>query len=275
MAITNYDGIISARAGGGADDRMFYKAAIATQLTGNWHCHIKGAGNPASAAYANASAGGAVMNSSSVGAIPLTAATTGGSKYLLTFAAGGIAGAEVGIVGLVDVLWAGAGIQMGSSATVTCNGAPSRSTSGVYNKIGVMTSTTLTTACTMTIWYTDQGDTATSIAVVIATGGGQGKMHPNLQLYPDTPNGVKSIQSCQVQGAQTAGAVDVMIFRPLDFIPTVTSYTWVERDMTAQIDGIMPLDTDSSATPGCLALVSMSAGATGRAITGMIRTVRG
>jgi len=275
MAITNYDGIISARAGGGADDRMFYKAAAATPVAANWVCHIKSAGNPASAAYAAASAAGAVMNSSSVGAIPLTAATSGGSKYLLTFAAGAIAGAEVGVVGLVDVLWAGAGIQTGSSATVTVNGAPSRSTDGVYNKIGVMISTVLTTAATMTIWYTDAGGTATSVDVVIATAGAQGRMLPAAQLYPNTPNGVKSIQSCQIQTAVTTGAVDIMIFRPLDFIPTVTSYTWVERDMTAQIDGIMKLDTDSSATPGCLTLVSLHSGTTGRAVTGMIRTVRG
>jgi hypothetical protein len=275
MAITNYDGIISARAGGGADDRMFYKAAAASPIAANWVCHIKSAGSPASAAYANATATGANLNSSDVGAMPLTAATSGGGKYLLTFAAGGIAGVELGVVGLIDVLWAGAGIQMGSSATQAVNGTPVRSTSGVYNKLGVMVSTALTTACTMTVWYTDAGGTATTIDVVIATGGGQGRMLPSAQLYPNIPNGIKSIQSCQVQTAQTAGAVDLMIFKPLDFIPAVTSYTWVERDMTAQIDGIMALDLDSSNVPGCLVPVVLYSGTTGRAVTGMIRTVRG
>lgn len=276
MAITNYDGIISARTGGGADDRMFYKAAAASPVAANWVCFVKAAGNPSSAAYAAATSGGANLNSSDPGAIQLTAASAAtAGKYLLTFAAGGIAGVEIGVVGLLDVLWAGAGIQMGSSATQAINATPVRSTSGVYNKLGVMVSTALTTACTVTVWYTDSGGTATSVDVVISTGGGQGRMLPAAQLYPNIPNGIKSIQSCQVQTAQTVGAVDLMIFKPLDFIPAVTSYTWVERDMTAQIDGIMALDTDSSGVPGCVVLAAMHSGTTGRAITGMIRTVRG
>jgi hypothetical protein len=275
MAITNYDGIITARSGGGADDRIFYKAAAGNTVAGNWNCHIKAGGSPASAAYAAATAGGVNMNCSDVGAIPMTAATAGGAKYLLTFAAGGIPGVEVGAVGLIDVLWAGAGIQMGSSATNTINAVPVRSTSGVYNKLAVMVSTALTTAATVTVWYTDSGGTATSVDVVVATAGGQGRMLPSGQLFPNIPNGIKSIQSCQVQTAQTAGAVDLMIVKPLDMIPAVTSYTWVERDMTAQIDGIMTLDIDSSNVPGCLAVVSLLNAATARPITGMIRTVRG
>ena len=137
-----------------------------------------------------------------------------------------------------------------------------------------MTATAITTACTMTVWYTDSGDTATSVNVVLPVSA-PGRMSPTGYLGVPIPNGIKSIQSCQVQTAQTAGAVDLTIFRPLDFVPTVAANNWVERDMTAQIDGIMPLDMDTSLTCGCIAAVALQGGTTNRPVTGMIRTVAG
>jgi hypothetical protein len=276
MAITNYDGIINSRAGGKADDVFFFKSAQAAAVTANWYNYIKIAGSPSSAVtYAAASAAGSLMTSTMSGSIPLSA-TTGDDKYLLTFAGGVLAGAEIGVLGLIDVLWAGAGIQIGSSATITINSSEiTRSTQWNKHCLGVMIATALTTASTMTIWYTDAGGTATLVNLPLPIAGGVGNMRPAGQLCVTLPNGIQSIQSAQVQTAQTAGAVDLFIFKPLVFIPTVALNTWVERDMTAQIDGILKLDKDAANTPGFICLVSLTNGTTARGVIGQIRTCAG
>jgi hypothetical protein len=277
MAITNYDSIIASRGAGKDDDVFFFKSAQAgATVTANWYNFIKTAGSPSSAVtYAAASAAGSLMTSTMAGGIPLRA-TTGDDKYLLTFAGGVVGGAEIGVLGLIDVLWAGAGIQIGSSATIAINSsAITRSTQWNKHCLGVMISTALTTASTMTIWYTDAGGTATLVNLPLPIAGSAGNMRPAGQLAVTLPNGIQSIQSAQVQTAQTAGAVDLFIFKPLVFIPTVALNTWVERDMTAQIDGILKLDDDAAFTPGFLCVVALTNGTTARGIIGQIRTCAG
>ena len=275
MAITNYDGIIAARAAGKADDVFTQKASVGW-VKGDWHSYVMVAGQQASATYAAATSGGAILSNTMRGAIPFKSCTGTDSKYLLSFAAGGIAGPEAAAFGLIDILWAGSSFLLNSSATQAINSPElTRSTDGRYNKLGVMKRSTSSTANTVTAWYTDAGGTATSVNVVITTAGASGRLLPTGYLGAPIPNGIKSIQSAQAQTAQTAGIVDLMIFRVLDVIPAIGQYTWVEKDMTAQIDGLLQLDIDSSKDCGYLSPVVLAAGASGRPITFMIRTCAG
>jgi len=275
MTISNYDGIIAARGAGKGDDVFCQKSSVAW-VAGNWHSYLMVSGNQASATYAAATSGGAVLSNTMTGAIPFKAATAGDSKYLLSWGAGGIAGPEAGAFGLLDVLWAGSSFVLTNNSTQAINSpALTRSTDGRYNNLGVMIRGTLSTANTVTIWYTDAGGTATSINVVISTAGASGRMLPSGYLGVPIPNGIKSIQSAQAQTAQTAGIIDLMIFKVLDLIPAIGQYTWVEKDLTAQIDGLCQLDIDTSNCPGYLAPVVLAAGATGRPITFMVKTCAG
>jgi hypothetical protein len=277
MAITNYDGIIASRAAGKQDDPVFNKTGTIGGVTANWYTFIKAAGSPASfVASTNASAGGELMTSTKVGSIMLNPTTGTDKKYLLTFAGSIPAGAEIGVLGLVDVLWYGPSIQINSSATVTVNsGALTRSTSGKANQLAVVVSTAVgATASTATIWYTDAGDSATSITCVLSSAGTQGRILPAGSWGVPLPNGIKSVQSVQVQTAQGSGAFDLMMYRPLAFIPTITLNTWVERDMTAQIDGILELESPSN-TPGYLSIIALTNGSTARGVIGQIRTCAG
>jgi hypothetical protein len=267
MAITNYDGIILSRAAGKADDPLIQKLGTVVGVAGNWYSYMKFPGTPTSVvAYGNASAGGSRLTATDAGAIPVKAATSGDSKYLLTVGVGSLSAAEMGAIGLVEVLWAGGQVQMGSSSTVTVNNTTVlNSTAWKTHEIGVMISTILTTASTMVINYVDGGGTATSINCVIATAGGQGRLMPNLRMGVGCPNGVKQITSVQCQTAQTAGAVDLFIFKPLAIVPTIAANAWVERDMTAQIDGILKLDIDTTSGEGpFLSIVGLNSGSTVR-----------
>jgi hypothetical protein len=275
MTITNYDGIIASRSAGKGDDIYFQKTGTVGGVTATWYTYMKAAGMPGAATYANASAAGSMQTATMTGSIPLGNATAGDSKYLLTFAGCIPTGAEISVLGLVDVLWAGAGIQVNSSATVTVN-SPStlRSTAWRNHRLGVFCATAITTASTMTVWYTDAGGTATSIDVVLGVVAAN-RMLPIGNQFVSLPNGIQTIQSVQVQTAQTNGAVDIFICKPLVYIPTIALNTWVERDVTAQIDGIVKLDLDSSYAPGFMCLVALTNGTTARGCVGMIRTCAG
>jgi len=131
------------------------------------------------------------------------------------------------------------------------------------------------TASTMTIFYTDAGDTATTVDVVLSTVGTQGRCLPSGQLFVNIPNGVKSINSVQVQTAAGAGGYDLCIVKPVSFQPTVAINTWVERDLSVNIDGIALLDKDASNAPSYLAVVAFTQGTTARGMVGMIRTCAG
>lgn len=275
MTITNYDGIIAARAAGKGDDYFCQKSSVGW-IAGSWHSYVMSSGNQASATYAAASAGGSILSDTMVGAIPVKACTAGDSKYLLSWGAGAVAGPEAGAFGLIDILWAGSSFPLQVATTNAINSpALTRSTNGRYNSLGVMIRTTLSTAATVVISYTDAGGTATSINVVISTAGASGRLLPSGYLGVPIPNGIKGILSAQAQTSQTNGVIDFMIFKVLDIIPAIGQYTWVEKDMTAQIDGLTLLDIDSSLNPGYLSPVVLAAGTTGRPISFMIKTVAG
>jgi hypothetical protein len=94
-------------------------------------------------------------------------------------------------------------------------------------------------------------------------------------LCINIPKGIKSIQSAQAQTAQTAGVVDLLIFKVYDVIPGISQYTWVEKDMTAQIDGLKIMDLDSSNNPGFFAVFAFAGGTTGRQFSYQVKTVAG
>lgn len=277
MAITNYDGIIASRGSGKGEDQWFQKTGTVGGVTQNWYSFIKAGGIPSSVSgYSAATAAGTKMTSTMSGAISLQN-TTGDDKYLLTFGAMVIGGVEQVVYGLVDVLWAGGSIQTNSSSTQTVGSATTlRSTNWRSHRLMVMASTIVgATAATMTIWYTDAGDTATTVDVVLATAGAQGRLMPAGQLFVNIPNGIKSINSVQVQTAQGAGGYDLFICKPITFQPTVAINTWVERDLSVNIDGIYKLDKDSSFAPSFLSVVAFTQGTTARGMNGFIRTCAG
>jgi hypothetical protein len=277
MAITNYDGIISSRSAS-ADDPFFYKTGTVGGVTANWYSFIKSAGSPTSATtYAAATAGGSLMYATCVGAIPLQAPGNGQTKYLLTFGGMIPTGPEISALALVDVLWAGGGCQSSEATGARNVNSPAltRSTNGLGNTLGVMVATALgTTVSTFTINYTDGDDATQHIDITLTTAAAANRMLPIGNLVAGaTPRGVKSIQSINNQATVGAGAVDVFIMRVLTVIPTIGANVWVERDMTAQIDGILPIGTTVS-NP-FLTVAAFTNGTTARGMQGMLRTAAG
>jgi hypothetical protein len=284
MAITNFDGIINARASGNAFDNMFAKTGAVGGVSGAWYSAFLSAGYPA--AFTQSAFPGTNPNNTTTGAIPILtqSSTATQTEYLLTagFSTPSVVG--YGALMLVDILWAGGGLSASSAVSQTISSsALTRYTSGNGVMIALEPTTALgATAQNLTITYTNQAGsskTTPATAMVVSSAGQRLSCFSN-NLGPFFPLaagdiGVKSIQSGSFSAANTAGILNVYLVKPLMIIPTVAAQTWVERDSTTQIDGLLQLPLGSDNNVGCLAVFGLTGGTTTTTFTGFVRTCWG
>jgi len=283
MTITNYDGIINSRGAGKADDPVFVKTATFGGVSGAWYSAFRIAGLPPSISPGNIP-GGSVMNRASVGAIPLLNPTDPDIKYLLTF--GGSVPSITGFsaILLVDLLVAAANINANTTSAQTVNTAAlTRYTDGKGVMMILVVTTALgTTAANVTISYTNQDGVSgrTTGAIAMTTSAAVNRLQPvvaNAFFIPlqagDT--GVRSVETITFSAAMGAGVLDLYLFKPLVIIPTIAVNTFVERDSTVQIDGLLQLPKGSDAQVGCLGCFVLTGGTTTTTLLGMLRACAG
>ena len=279
--ITNYDGIISARASGNDDDSVFVKTTATGGVSGAWYSMLRSAGLPASIAPANIP-GGSVMNRTYTGASPLLNPASG-SKYLLTFGVSVPSITGFSAVLLADILVAAANISATVITAQTVNTAAlTRSTNGEGVLMTMAVTTALgATASNVTITYTNSagvtGRSTGAIAMTASAAANRLQPGPGGFLIPlqagDT--GVRSIQTVTFSASMTAGVLDIYLFQPLVLIPTVGANTFIERDSTVQIDGLTELPVGTDAQVGCLGCFALTGGTTTTTLTGFLRTCNG
>lgn len=274
MGITNYDGIINARANGGADDTLFLKNTSITATLGNWFSLLRSNGNPGPIVGTSGNDGG-LMNQTDPGAIPLISPGSN-KKYLLNV------GVDVAHVSgfsallLIDLVWLA---NYSVSANPGAINMPSldRYINGKGLQIGCAVSTTLSAITpTVTVTYDPAtGDTGTGhIATTgaFASGLAAPKMMPlgvpALQLAAgDT--GVTKITNVDISATGT-GNIDLFLYKPLALIPTIAANTVTEWE------GFTELEKNASNQSACLGFLAMGGGTTACANeTALIRTVNG
>jgi len=286
-AITNYDGIINARAGGKAQDIVAMKLSQTT-VASQWSCFYRSGGLPAAGTYTNYPTG-ATHNRASVGALPL--ANPGGSdkKYLLSLGVNHLNGSNV--VFLYDVLVAAGNISANDLNVLTISTAALtryEAEAAAGNMIIADTTTALgsTPSGVNTVHYLESVAGADhSYAVEAMITSCAAFRHPfaisaagsSYMVMPLAAGdvGVRQIVSVDLGAAMGAGVYAVAIIRPLMLIPTVGSSSYVERDSTLQIDGLTELVVGSDSQLGCLAFsVLASTTSTGQQ-TYLLRTCSG
>jgi len=280
MTITNYDGIIAARGAGNVDDRFFGKNAAYGGVAGVWYSALRVAGYPGSLTYTDATSAGIIPTATNSGAIPLSSVASTSKKYLLT-AGFTVSTAALAAVMLVDVLWAGANV-MGNvgGAQVINSAALTRSTNGIGCELLVVVSSAIgATAQNLQINYTGNDDATHNVTIAMTTAAAVNRVMP-AGIVPFVPlnagvKGVKSIQSAAFSSTNAAGSVDIHIVKVLTIVPTVAAYTYVERDTTSQIDGIVEINVDSAGMPGCIGQLSLHSGTGTSMSAGFIRTCQG
>ena len=290
-AITSYDGVINARAGGKGEDITFTKLSV-TGAANSWTSLFRGGGFPGVGTYTNIP-GGAVMLRSNVGALSLGLTNPAGTdlKYLLTIGLTSAAAQNFYI--LVDLLVAAGNILATTAAAQTVNSAALTryidAASGLYAGAGIGSGVLMTfeittqmsaTAHTITVSYTNQAGTAaqSSGAQTGINAGIVGRLAPT-DLGPYCPLaagdfGVRSVQTVTIGTALVAGVYALNLYKPLAFLPGVAASVYAERDSTVQIDGLTQLAEDSGGVLGCLVLY-LQPSATSTACTGFLRTCSG
>jgi hypothetical protein len=280
MAITSYDNIISQRASGNAQDVYWVKTTSVTPVAGNWFSFLRSAGNPGTIT-ASGGNNGALMYNDNSGSINLGDATSTTDRYLLS------AGISVPAVNgfsammLVDVVWLANYATSASPGSVSMP-ALTRYTSGQGLQIGCAVSTTFGAFTpTITVTYNaPEGNSHTTNTGAFASALASPKMMPLATPYlplaaGDT--GVTAITNVALDTTNATGAFDLFLYKPLMIIPTIAAYSFIEKDLSANIDGITRLDKHSSTYKnGCLCWLGLGGGTNAMANSqGMIRSVKG
>lgn len=283
-AISNYDGIISARAAGQGNDLWYFKnTSITPTTTATWYSLFKSTGVPAAIAPSGVT-GGSVMNNASTGAMQLANAPSG-NRYLLTAGISVPSATGFAVVMLVDLLWAAGAVSVASSPVTVTGSAVTRFTNSstpnaVGNQMCICINAAIgAVAINPVMTYTNQGNTGSRTASAATTAASAVAQ----RVFPaDTAaitlqsgdTGVVSIQSFTL--STTTGTIDLYIYRPLMLIPTIAANTYVERDSTIQIDGIQQMMFGSDSQIGCYGFLALAGGTSACATqSGFVRTVYG
>lgn len=278
-ALTSWSEVFNARTSGKADDRLLYKASQTT-VANNWSCFYRSGGVPSAGSYANIP-NGAAHNVNSAGAFPLTNPASGEKKYLLSFGANHLTGANV--VALIDLLVAAGNINANTTSTQTVNTtALTRYTDGegVYMILEVTTALG-STAANVTVNYTNQAGTSgrSTGALAMTTSAVVYRLQPTAggMLIPLQAGdyGVRSVETITFSAAMGAGVVAILLYKPLLLIPTLANTTFVEMPPQSVYQSVIELVTDSNGNIGCLTVFVLTSSTSTGVQTYFIKTVSG
>lgn len=256
MAITSLDTYIAAA----KQKARFLKTAAATTVaTIPWSLwNIAGSPGAGSFAIGNTTSG-VVPTSATTGAVALNSFGGGNTGYLTSVAFGNTVASRIWVI---DRLWHAGSISTTSAATTTFSSQPSYvgrlpSSSYVGLDIYLEVATTISnTAITITVTYTNQAGTGSRSTGAISVQNFTIGRLVNMPLQAgDT--GVQKIDSLTVGTATAAGAVNVIVSRPL----------WSGRVIAANagdthgLDRVgMPIIYDTSCLMAIVAADSTSSG---------------
>jgi hypothetical protein len=292
-AITTYDGIIAARAGGKARDAAFSKASITTVAT-FWYDTWVATGSGGAGTFLNTTAPtDAALDTATTGSLfggsPFN--PSGSDKsYLLTFGLLTASGHFMGL--LIDRHIQGGAYRL-SVSTAETTATPDTVTRdyGGGAGVGAQLIATVTTARatpgagTWSLTYLDQAGASSATpaqALGTLTDPVNRLIAPgNVIALPFFPleagdTGVKQIvSSTRVAALDTTGGTAISIVQPLVWVPMLnTANIYVERDLPSDLTGLLEL-ANVSLVAGCLSfLVYANAAASGQ-LTGFARTCQG
>ena len=286
-AITNYDGIINARANGNGQDVTLFVGNATTSATA-WHSLLNAGQRLPGGAFSPATIpGGTAPNRATTGALSAALGNPGGTskKYLATI--GYMSTSTLNVLMLVDVLAASGGVNANIN-TVQSVGTPTltRSVGGAGNLVTMEVTTALgATASDFEVSsYTNQSGVsgrAAGISSMVASSiagrlaGGIANMANPFVRLASGDYGVRSVQSLRFTTAMGAGVLNLYIYKPLHILPGVGGNVYVERDSTVQIDGLTELEVGSDNELGFLGFFVLPAGTSSGSLIPFLRTVEG
>jgi hypothetical protein len=297
MAITTFDGIISARAGGNYWDWFDGLTANQTPIAGAWYNltgHIAQTGRNVLTytGFVNASTNGAIMNAATAGAIPIPYSGSS-SRYLTSLGAMVPSISGFSALMLIDILWSGGPVTMAAGTITPTSTSPTLTrytgSAAAYagNMLMIDIGTLLGgTPCSIVVNYTKEDNSTTHSTTAFTPTTAAGTANRVLQygvsygpafipLYAGDL-GVSHVNSITfASGSSPTGTVYLNIVRPLIIIPTLAANSWVERDITTTMDSMIELVKGTDSQHGCLAVLGLGNGTTASGMNYTLRTVSG
>ncbi len=206
----------------------FFKPGTASDTIGYWYCYSKDAGFPGAWAPGTPGLAGRATDGTTAadaGCIPIRNPATG-ANYLTNVS---ITSTVAHWFMLVDVLWVNSGIAVTTTTAQTINSVafPARCSDGTANgeglMIGLLTTTANTNAAVInnsTVSYTNELGTAGRTATLANLVGAQIPATPVIGtivwfMLAAGDKGVRSIQSITLATSLGAGAVSLLVARPI------------------------------------------------------------
>ncbi|MDE2101365.1 MAG: hypothetical protein KGL39_29225 [Patescibacteria group bacterium] len=229
-----YDQIISSIVAGQCDDYWGVKVSGANTAAGVWHTTWLDSGFPG-AGSAPAATPGTVYNGATNGSINF-ANQSPSQRYGLSV---GATATQSMTLWVVDRLVAVSGLSTAStgSKTVSSSAIAGRYTSGagVQAWLEVTTATTTTAPVVHLLSYTNQAGSTGQVGAQVTFPAAATKLGDMIQLPLQAgDSGVQAVSTLNVDTASSAGAVNLVLLKPLAAIPLVASQ-WNERDLVLQL----------------------------------------
>jgi len=305
-AISNYDGIVSARGSGALQDVWMNMVGTQTPVTLSWYDLMSFASwqpmtAPSFAAYTHAGTGGAVTDAASNGSW-LTNPGGTNKKYIVSVGLNISSISGFTLAMLYDCLWAGqyvltsnTTINPSTDVAVTrwASTTPGNADFAGGNRMmcSLGSSLTLSVVPTITTTYTNQVGTTGRTTISLTPGAGIlvnrvlfNTLHNSATVVTASPfmpmtnngdSGVISLEQVVIAGGTvTAGTMNQKIVRPLIIMPFIAANSYIEQDTTLNIGNMVELRNVSQVC-GCLGWAAFSAGTTAAAISAFLRMVEG
>ena len=256
----SYNDIINALSALGKGQHIFWsKPGITTVAAGIYDYAMQTTGFPGPGYVVGTALTGRAINNATPG-MPAYANPTGpAQEHLLLVGAGSTV--SLGVLVLYDRLVEYPFNGTVTSGTFTQPTIPSRDNNGAALGDGILmfvenANATASTTPTLNITYVNSaGTTGRTTGAITLVGAAQHRVAQNQLWFPLAAgdSGVRSVTSYVESATATSTLLNIVLCRPLAFIPVPSGNTWVERDLVLQIAS-MPRLFDGSAL--CMALIA-------------------
>lgn len=255
----------------------FFKAGTAPDTIGYNYCFLKDAGFPGAFAPGTPGINGRTTDGTTTtdnGCLVIKNPASG-ANYLTNLT---VTPTVVGLFYLVDVLWINSGIVVTTTTAqaITTPTFPARDINGSTNgeglMIGLLTTTANTNAAVInnsTVSYTNSDGTAGRTATLLNAVGTQIPVSPTIGtivwfLLAAGDKGVRSIQSITLGTSLVAGAVSLLVARPLAYVPATIANVGNQLAPVAMNPGVRLYDGT------CAILCQLASATTATTISGAV-----
>lgn len=209
--------------------QFYTKTGTAPEAAGVPYLFAKDAGLPGAMTVSSAGINGEAWSNTKTGSLPVTVGS--GTLYLNSFS---VSATQTGMYGLLDILWMNSGLSVTTTTaqSITPATAAARDNNGTSNGLGVLPALYVSTATTqagavttITCSYTNQDGTAGKTGTIPSFPATAVLGSLILFNLAAGDTGCRSVESITLGTTLTAGAINLVLIRPIVLGPVLLANT--------------------------------------------------